>query len=327
MKRAMIRKGGSDDKLIKAVFLACVLSTYHLINAFALLAASTGASFLKIDVGARAAGMGSAYVAAEGDVSVLHWNPAGLARLREAQLSATHAEWISDLRHDFVGAAFPTASGAVALSAGYLSQSDLERRDASGARAGAFEAYDGVAALSLSRAVSPRAGVGLSLKYVEQKIDTEKASGIALDGGVRWAPFRSLALGAAVRNLGSDMRFLREDYRLPLSVSAGLSLSWGVLTLSAEARREVYEKKTLAGAGVEYVALGGLALRAGYHSLLAGGAGLARDGFGAGDPSSDRLSGLGMGVGLRLFGQRMDYAFTPYGDLGAAQRLSLTFRF
>jgi len=39
------------------------------------------------------------------------------------------------------------------------------------------------------------------------------------------------------------------------------------------------------------------------------------------------LSGLGAGLGLRMRGYNLDYAFTPFGELGNVQRLSLGARF
>ena len=48
---------------------------------------TTAADILKIGVGARAIGMGEAYVAQADDVSSLYWNPAGLALMQERQAS------------------------------------------------------------------------------------------------------------------------------------------------------------------------------------------------------------------------------------------------
>ena len=79
--------------------------------------AASGASFLKIGVGARAVGLASAYTALADDVTALHWNPAGLSRLGSKQLAATHAELYADTRYDFFGYAHPTAKGTFGVSA------------------------------------------------------------------------------------------------------------------------------------------------------------------------------------------------------------------
>ena len=115
---------------------------------------NVGADFLKIGVGARAVSMGSAFVAAANDISAVYWNPAGLAHLDENQFSAMHAEWLSDMSFDFLGAAMPTQNGTIGLSAIYLCQDDIDRRDSSGADTGKFGAYDAALSVSYARNVS-----------------------------------------------------------------------------------------------------------------------------------------------------------------------------
>jgi len=44
---------------------------------------TTAGQFLKIGVGARALGMGSAFSSVAGDGSSLYWNPAGISRLKK----------------------------------------------------------------------------------------------------------------------------------------------------------------------------------------------------------------------------------------------------
>ena len=42
----------------------------------------------------------------------------------------------------------------------------------------------------------------------------------------------------------------------------------------------------------------------------------------------DAVSGLGMGIGLKIFSKaNLDYAFVPMGDLGATHHISLTWKF
>ncbi len=62
--------------------------------------------------------------------------------------------------------------------------------------------------------------------------------------------------------------------------------------------------------------LPGFAVRAGYMSN-------ARE---AGRGGLTPLAGLGGGFGLKLGNYRADYTFTPFGELGNVQRLSLGMR-
>ena len=64
--------------------------------------------FLKLGVGARALGMGEAFVAVADDASAPYWNPAGLVFLRQRQVLFMHAEQFGDLlNHDFISFAMP----------------------------------------------------------------------------------------------------------------------------------------------------------------------------------------------------------------------------
>jgi hypothetical protein len=67
--------------------------------------------FLKIPVGARALGMGSAFVALADDATGVYWNPAGLIFGSQRQVWAEHAEQFGDLvNHDFISFRQPLAA-------------------------------------------------------------------------------------------------------------------------------------------------------------------------------------------------------------------------
>ncbi len=70
--------------------------------------------FLKIGVGARALGMGEAFVAVADDASAAYWNPAGLVFVRKQEVEAMHAEQFGSIvKYDYVSYAHPLdASGA-----------------------------------------------------------------------------------------------------------------------------------------------------------------------------------------------------------------------
>lgn len=291
-------------------------------------AANEGAAFLKLGSGARAAGMGSAFTAAADDATSARWNPAGLARMAHRELSASHTEWISDLRYDAVTAALPLTRGdTLALGAAYLSQGSLERRDAGGGLQGNFNASDAVASASLGHAFSPRLRAGLTAKVVEQAIDADKAKGLAFDAGVQAALSPRLNIGAAAFNLGRDMRFLSNSYHLPLGFSAGAEFKAAAgLTISADLAREVYAGKTSVRVGSEYRVFGGLALRAGYQASMGQGAVHAPSGD-ATLGSLNQFTGLGLGLGFRVAAFGVDYAMVPNDQLGATHHFTISSRF
>lgn len=66
--------------------------------------------FLKLPVGARALGMGSAFIALADDATAVYWNPAGLVFATQRQVWAEHAEQFGNLvNHDFLAFEQPLA--------------------------------------------------------------------------------------------------------------------------------------------------------------------------------------------------------------------------
>src|SRR5512140_3342709 len=69
---------------------------------------TTAAPFLTIGQGARALGMGSAFVAVADDPSAMYWNPAGIADLNGVNVVVEHTNWIADLQYEYLGATVST---------------------------------------------------------------------------------------------------------------------------------------------------------------------------------------------------------------------------
>jgi len=59
-------------------------------------------AYLRMGVGARALGMGGAFVAVSDDATAAYWNPAGLAKLKKNQASFMHARLKMDRNFDFI---------------------------------------------------------------------------------------------------------------------------------------------------------------------------------------------------------------------------------
>jgi len=293
----------------------------HLLVAAALLLApaavfadGTTASFLKLGSGARATGLGGAYTAVSGDINSISYNPAGLASLKKSEAGFTRAELVDGVSYNFLGYSQPAAKGTLGLGVNYLGQSSIEGRGVNREATGAFQASDTAINLAYARQITARSGVGLNFKYITSRIAGESASGWAVDAGWQYRmPVKGLGLGFSVQNLGPKMKFLDEGSALPLTASAGAgySLLDNVL-LSLDVSRQVNEKKTVFSFGSEYAVFNSLFMRAGYlASSTTGGSGITD------------VGGFKAGFGLKLKGFNLDYAVTPFGDIGKAHRLSL----
>jgi len=299
-------------------------------------AGSTSAAFLKVGVGARAAGMAGAYTALAGDPYAMYWNPAGLALIPERALSFAHNDYFSGMGQEYVSYAVPAAPALLAdnsvksrvagLSLNYFHAGrDLERRswvseginDITAAE-GRFGAYDLALSFGYARNYTRALKAGAALKLIRQSIDMDTAYGAAADLGVlydfMWRGRRFTA-GAAARNIGPGIRFNERSYSLPLTFGAGLAhrLCSGGPLLSLEVTKPVDNYPSLA-LGAEQPLGGRLFVRGGYSYRQYGN-------------ESGGLSGLALGLGFVSGRFSFDYAMLPFGDLGNTHRLSAALRF
>ena len=271
----------------------------------------SGAAFLKLGVGARAASMGEAYTALTNDVTAGFWNPAGLSLLTHTQVAFTHSEWLQDISHEFIGVAFPALHGTFGVSILASNIAGIEHRTtASTEPIGIVEANDVAASLSYGRSVGNRLNAGITLKYIYEKIFIESASGYAFDFGLIYQPFEiPLKLGFVVQNFGSMNNLLNESIELPRTTKLGVAYQIDLsgidsgFVLAADAVK-LTETDLRANLGLEFQLKNYFAFRFGYQS-----------GFDA-----RAISG---GFGLFLKRYHFDYGYVPFNsDLGNTHKFS-----
>ena len=313
-------------KFLSAFLTAAVLAA---VPAPAAAAGSSAAQFLKLGFGARSLGMGEAFVAVADDPSVVYYNPAGLAPYPggEGRYAAfSHAWHIQDM--GISQAAYVARPWGASLS--YFSAGELEGRDDNQVRTGNFTASD--IALSAGRGWTlGRVRAGATFEYVGQQIKNYSANAVAVNAGALYGLEElPVTFGASVSNLGSKVKFRDESFPLPLIFRAGtavrLSSARTLLTAQLDLPNDDGGSLRL---GAEYSLAESLRLRLGYKTSSSG----DRDailGKELGNAGASGVSGLygfffGLGIVYREF--NLDYALTPYGDLGNAHRFSLSFKF
>ncbi|UCE06700.1 MAG: PorV/PorQ family protein [bacterium] len=210
--------------LILIVFL-----TFTINNTFGQSKAGTSAAqFLKIGVGARAIGMGEAFVALSNDALALYWNPAGLALLENVNLTTTHTEWFAGLYHDFVGAGIPLGDFSLGVSMMLLNSDEieittLEQPDGTGIY---YDATDLSLAVSYARKLLDRFTVGITGKYIQQKLYNESASGLAIDvGTILHTGFHGLRIGMCLSNFGTEMKLDGRDLIVPYDPGEDIAIT------------------------------------------------------------------------------------------------------
>lgn len=290
-------------------------------------AGTSAAEFLRVGAGARAAAMGEAYTAAADDAFAVYWNPAAMTRVRGASLGLTHAAHPADVAFDhivYVQRAWPRVWAGGALT--YVDMGRMDESDPTGAVSGSFHPRSYAATFALAADLDPfeSSGVGYALggaaKFVRSEI-AQRAQTVAFDLGAispcPALPGEDGSCALTIQNLGAPLKF---DQRAePLPAVAKLGWAFGVAAgamLSAEAALSRGEGAYGAlGAEWEAEVSAGVraAARLGVNSMTWG--------------DVPGLSGVSAGVGAKFSGLALDYAATPFGGLGLAHRVSLTFSF
>jgi len=264
----------------------------------------TGAQFLKIGVGAKACGMGEAFVAVADDASSVYWNPAGITSAGSVEIMATHNAWLLDMTGQYVAAVVPYRWASFGGAITYSSSGDIPKYE-DFEYLGEYSAWDFAGTVALARRFSSNISIGVGLKLIQQKIEEEEATTFAADIGFLYetAFAKDLRMGLAVQNLGSGVKFIEKRDALPLNVKGGLAYSWGSLTLAGDLNKPRDNDLRL-NTGAELVVKEVIALRGGY----------------------DTENSYTAGVGVVLGKINVDYAVAPYEDIDESHRISVRLR-
>ena len=312
---------------MKKKLLLILLTFYFSLFTFYVhsYAVNTGASFLRIGVSAKAMSMGNASCGLTNDISALYYNPAGLSNIENKQVGFSHSQWLAGSYVDFAGFAANIKNNAVlGLGVTYLGQDELEGRDENRQLTKPFSASDFAVSFAYSEKLN-QFSRGITVKSIRQNIEEHNASGFALDmGGQYYTPIKNLKAGLAIKNLGPDMKFISESYKLPLTISMGFGYSISGVNLAFDVNQLVNEGRTDICLGTEYIPVNSLSLRLGYNKALF-------ESISSGFRDLDEQgisSGIGAGVGINFLNSySMDYSFLPYGELGNTHRMSIITKF
>ncbi len=266
---------------------------------------TTGANFLKIGVGARAAALGDAFTVIVDDSTSLYWNPAGLAKMEKGQLSATYNMWFAGINQGYLGMGFPISRrGVVAGGVNYVDMGDFDGRDEAGNPTGTFTASALNYQLGYANRVGEKLTWGISAGIVQDTIADDTKSTYAANLGLIFRSSDSLSLGLALQNIGGQLA----GDPLPFVAKIGMAYTWKSLLLVLDIAKPT-DNDLYYGAGIEWWIMDGIALRAGYKT------------------NQDIGEGLTAGLGFDKGKIRFDYAYVPYGELGDTHKVLLGMSF
>jgi len=191
------------------ICISLCLTTASFAQEFAKVG-TAGAQFLKIGIGARGVAMSSAYSSVCDDASSIFWNPAGLTAIEKTSVLLAHAEWLVDINYEAAAIArrFSTI-GIFGLSFAYLTSGEIEETtvEQQSGTGRMFDTGNFMVGLSYAKQLSDKFSIGGNLKYIEERLDTEKSWAWAVDiGTLYYTGFNSLRMGMYIRNFGPELK-------------------------------------------------------------------------------------------------------------------------
>jgi hypothetical protein len=138
---------------------------------------SSGLTFLKFESNARTASMGGAGAAMIHEAGLLHYNPAGIADMPWSEIQLSHTSWVQgmSLQHGVGVLSMGRASlGFLLLNSAI---EGIEVRTRPGPPEGEFTARNFAGGATFAYRLSPSFRVGVTGKYLFEKIFVDDASG------------------------------------------------------------------------------------------------------------------------------------------------------
>jgi hypothetical protein len=320
---------------ISLIAIVALALSAEAINSKAGTAAYT---FLKEGTGAKAQALGGAFVGMADDATALYYNPAGLVALtQESQaydellekplnptplnrFTASYINYLLDFQYGFLGYIRDIDSAtAVGISVAYQNYGSFTRLDREGTELGTFGASDFAFGLTYSKRFVPRFSMGISGKFIYEKIDTYSSNGLAADAGLMFLVTRdgSTRLGLALTNLGAQLKGLSESHKdnLPTKLAAGISHKLkGLPFLFSGEVGKPFDNDVYGSLGMELVSLKPFFIRLGWTTQ-------AKDWrTGAGN---DGLAGFAGGFGLAYKTYQIDYSYSSMADIGSVHRITV----
>jgi len=278
-------------------------------------AGGSGLAFLRIGVGGRAVGMGEAFTAAAYGAAAAYWNPAGLWNTEGKEVLLGHNEWLQGIHSEFVGITWRREKSAWGVSFASNVVDGLELRTKPTPKPqGTFDARDFMFGLSYARQCNDNIVIGVTAKFLYEKIYIEHSSGYALDAGILLImPIEGLTVGFVAKNLGWMTSLRNESIDLPLSFRPGIAYLVPPSVFDRGSILLTSDMEVISGgnmhwlSGVELSLEQGIAFRFGYQT-----------GYNA--------RSITAGLGIRWETWQFDYGFTPFrSNLGNTHRLSISF--
>jgi len=240
--------------LITALFLTICIGRLS-----AQQVGTSSLQFLKIMPTARATAMGDAFVSLASGADATFWNPAGLTKSENQDITSTLTMWLFDTKQISLAYGLPLGDlGTLGFQLQYFDYGTMQetRVDAidlvvpahgdpffnPGLTGGTFTPYSYLLGLSYARAFTDKFSAGITVKYAMESLWADQAitlvnaetgertsyktyaDVVLFDFGMLYnTGFRSVQIGVSAQNFGPQVTFASVAHPAPLAFRLGVS--------------------------------------------------------------------------------------------------------
>ena len=219
---------------MKNLFAIISLTILAVAFLFGLTQAQDGVALLKIDHGARLAGMGSTFPGSRNDPNAVVFNPAAAAGFEKFTASFGHTEYWENIRLEsgFIAAGL-TPKLFIHAGIRFAAVDGLETRIFPTADPIAeFEAHDVSFKGGFAYRINPRLDIGIGAGWIIEKIGSYRGSSFNVDLGARYQATPKIELAGSAISLGSSFRLEQpgsigsDDISLPTTYRFGAAYEY-----------------------------------------------------------------------------------------------------
>ena len=283
--------------------------------------ATAGFVFLEIPVNSRVTGLGeSGITLSDLNSDGIFVNPAicGFTS-RIHNVSFSYSPYFAEIKQYAASYSYNSQLGVFSIGALMFDYGSMPKtQKVAGQRVyeilGNFNARSLAFALSYSRMLTDKFSFGISLKYVNEKIDIYNADNFVLDGGVLYyTGLKSLRIGATIQNFGTDAKFINDPFKMPAVLKLGaaaeifgdFNTDYRVTTILEAIHPNDGDEKL--NSGIEFSWKNIFSIRGGYKFFY-----------------DEETYSFGLGInGEPLVPVSFDFSISNYGRLGNILRLTL----
>lgn len=257
-------------------------------------------AFLRIPVGARAAGLGNSFTAVADDISALYWNPGGLFQIKSFTLGGMYSLMSQDRIHNYASLIIPVKSIVTfAISGNQFGIFDIYGRDECGNFTEKYDDSESAISLAVCKSIGKFLGLGFTVKYLRHSLQNGTATGLGYDAGILIKfgfnnnLLNSIRLGFMAQDIDSNIKWdtdssTKEDIPITMRIGSALELKImdNPLLITFDISQTTNEKMIF-HAGIEKWLFNILALRVGIND-----------------------EDVNFGASFRIIGFQIDYAFS-----------------